>query len=78
MARGFAGRPIDDAFAESLPAEVDPCGENGEFHSFVWDGPTFRWPIDVIVGEVVERDTRYFADLMKRPGSEIEVEEGVQ
>ena len=78
LPRSFAGCPIDDAFAESLPAEVDPCGENGEYHSFVWDGPMFRWPIDVIVGEVVERDTRYFADLMTRPGSETEVQEAVQ
>ncbi len=78
LPRRFAGCPIDEAFAASLPAEVDPCGENGEFHSFVWDGPIFRWPVDVVVGEVVKRDTRYFADLMKRSGSESKIEEAVQ
>jgi diphthamide synthase (EF-2-diphthine--ammonia ligase) len=46
-----------------LPEGVDPCGENGEFHSFVYDGPMFRHPIAVQVGEVVERDGFVFADL---------------
>jgi len=60
----FAGRPIDGDLIRDLPQGVDPCGENGEFHSFVYDGPIFRWPVPVRVGEVVQRDTRYFADLL--------------
>jgi len=60
----FAGRTIDATLLRDLPPEVDPCGENGEFHSFVYDGPIFRWPVRVTVGEVVSRDSRYFADLV--------------
>lgn len=51
----FAGRMIDEAFLADLPAEVDPCGENGEFHSFVFDGPLFSSPVAFTVGETVER-----------------------
>src|SRR5437762_1492767 len=60
------------ALLRDLPAEVDPCGENGEFHSFVYDGPIFRRPVPVTVGEVVARDIRYFADLLPgdRPGAD--------
>jgi len=47
-----------------LPADVDPCGENGEFHSFCFDGPIYRQPIDVTVGEILDRDVRTFADLL--------------
>jgi diphthamide synthase (EF-2-diphthine--ammonia ligase) len=43
---------------------VDPCGENGEFHSFVWDAPGFTSPIRVVTGEVVERDGFVFADVL--------------
>lgn len=64
----FAGRPIDADLIRDLPPDVDPCGENGEFHSFVYDGPIFRRPVPVTVGDVVQRDTRYFADLL--PGNE--------
>src|SRR6202047_2714267 len=53
----FAGRELDAAFFRHLPAAVDPCGENGEFHPFVFDGPIFRRPVPVTVGEVVERDS---------------------
>ena len=60
----FAGRPVDADLVRDLPAGVDPCGENGEFHSFVYDGPIFRRPVEVDVGEVVLRDVRYFADLV--------------
>jgi uncharacterized protein (TIGR00290 family) len=59
----FAGRDFDSAFLSDLPAGVDPCGEKGEFHSFVYDGPVFRNPIPVSVGEVCERDGFVFADL---------------
>ncbi len=49
----FAGRELDERLVKDLPAGVDPCGENGEFHSFVYDGPNFRHPVPVQVGEVV-------------------------
>lgn len=60
----FAGRPIDADLIRDLPDGVDPCGENGEFHSFVYDGPIFRQCVEVSAGEVVLRDVRYFADLI--------------
>ena len=59
----FAGRDFDTQFLADLPPGIDPCGENGEFHSFVYDGPGFRQPINVSVGEIVERDGFVFADL---------------
>jgi uncharacterized protein (TIGR00290 family) len=59
----FAGRDFDSQFLADLPPQIDPCGENGEFHSFVYDGPGFREPINVSVGEIVERDGFVFADL---------------
>jgi uncharacterized protein (TIGR00290 family) len=64
----FAGRPLDLQFLHDLPAGVDPCGENGEYHSFVYDGPLFQKPVPVKVGSVVLRDSRYFADLL--PGED--------
>lgn len=64
LGREFAGRPIDADLIRDLPDGVDPCGENGEYHSFVYDGPIFQRPVDVSVGEVVLRDVRYFADLV--------------
>lgn len=63
----FAGRELDHSFFADLPPGVDPCGENGEFHSFVFDGPIFANPVEVRVGEVVERDGFVFRDLV--PGS---------
>ncbi len=64
LGEGFAGRAIDADLIRDLPEGVDPCGENGEFHSYVYDGPIFNRPVGVTVGEVVSRDTRYFADLL--------------
>jgi uncharacterized protein (TIGR00290 family) len=61
---GFVGRPFDDNLLAELPREVDPCGENGEFHTFVHDGPGFTRPLEVAVGEVVERDGFVFADVI--------------
>jgi uncharacterized protein (TIGR00290 family) len=61
--RSFAGRNFDAALLASLPPGVDPCGENGEFHTFVTQGPIFSKPIEVLRGEVVERDHFVFADL---------------
>lgn len=60
----FAGRPIDADLIRDLPAGVDPCGENGEYHSYVYDGPIFQRPVELSVGQVVLRDVRYFADLV--------------
>lgn len=51
----FVGREYDDTFLKDLPEEVDPCGEYGEFHSFVYDGPIFEAPVSFQRGEVVER-----------------------
>jgi uncharacterized protein (TIGR00290 family) len=59
----FAGRAFDDALLADLPSGIDPCGENGEFHSFVWDGPMFRHPLEVCVQDVVTRDGFVFADI---------------
>lgn len=60
----FAGRTFDHAMLADLPAGVDPCGENGEFHTCVLAGPMFRAPIRATVGAVVERDGFCFADLI--------------
>lgn len=62
--RSFAGRALDAAFFRELPPHVDPCGENGEFHTFVFDGPNFRAPLGFRAGEVVERESFYFCDLL--------------
>jgi uncharacterized protein (TIGR00290 family) len=62
--RSFAGRRLDAELLCALPAGVDPCGENGEFHTCVSAGPMFRRPIPVVNGEVVERDGFVFADLL--------------
>ena len=59
----FAGRDFDSQFLADLPPGIDPCGENGEFHSFVYDGPMFCQPLEVTVGEIVERDGFVFADV---------------
>jgi uncharacterized protein (TIGR00290 family) len=69
LPRSFAGRRFDDAFLGDLPPGVDPCGENGEFHTCVLAGPMFREPIRAAVGEVVERDGFCFADLRPEPGT---------
>ena len=62
----FAGRAFDEALLEDLPDAVDPCGENGEFHTFVHAGPMFAQPIPIEVGKVVERDGFVFADVLPR------------
>jgi uncharacterized protein (TIGR00290 family) len=64
----FAGRRFDLALLRELPAEVDPCGERGEFHTFVSAGPMFRRPVPVAPGPVVERDGFVFADLLPLEG----------
>ncbi len=66
--RSFAGRDFDRGFLQSLPPNVDPCGENGEFHTFVYDAPCFSAPIAVQTGTVVERDGFVFADVLDSTG----------
>jgi uncharacterized protein (TIGR00290 family) len=61
----FVGREFDREFLSKLPKKVDPCGENGEFHSFVYDGPIFEYPIKFEIGKKVLRENRfYFCDLI--------------
>jgi uncharacterized protein (TIGR00290 family) len=63
----FAGRSFDRAMLADLPATADPCGENGEFHTFVSGGPLFSGPIAIARAEVVTRDTRFtYCDLIER------------
>ncbi len=63
--RKFSGREYDDVFLDDLPQGIDPCGENGEFHSFVYDGPVFSGPVEVKRGVKGLRDGRfYYCDLL--------------
>jgi uncharacterized protein (TIGR00290 family) len=64
LPESFAGREWDASFVADLPEGVDPCGENGEFHSFAWDGPAFSSPISVEPGPIEERDGFVFSDLL--------------
>jgi diphthamide synthase (EF-2-diphthine--ammonia ligase) len=70
----FAGQDYDMTFLERLTAHVDPCGENGEFHSFAFDGPMFRKAVSVVTGETVSRDGFLFTDLL--PGNTLTQESG--
>lgn len=65
----FAGRPYDEQLLADLPPGVDPCGENGEFHTFVHAGPIFEHPIAHEVGSVVTRDGFVFCDLLVKTSS---------
>lgn len=60
---GFAGRAFDADFLAALPESADPCGENGEYHTFVHDGPGFRQPVQFRIGETVHRPPFWFCDL---------------
>ncbi len=63
----FAGREFDYDLLSALPPGIDPCGENGEFHTFVYDGPIFRESVEFVKGETVLRDGRfYYCDLVSR------------
>lgn len=62
--RGLAGRRFDQTLLAALPGGIDPCGENGEFHTFVSSGPVFTAPIPVTAGETVERDGFVFTDML--------------
>lgn len=64
LPRRFVGRELDRAFLAELPPEVDVCGENGEFHTFVYDGPMFRAPIPIVAGDVVEQGGWAYADVL--------------
>src|SRR3990167_2206721 len=64
LPKEFAGRKFDQALLADLPAGIDPCGENGEFHSFVYGGPIFKKRIPIRVGETVEREGYAFADVL--------------
>ena len=67
LSKDFAGRVFDEQFLLDLPANVDPCGENGEFHSFVYDGPIFSKEVAFEKGEIVQRENRfYYCDLLPR------------
>jgi len=65
--RSFAGRALDASLLHDLPPDVDPCGEHGEFHTFVHDGPMFSRPVPVVPGPVTERDGYWYADLLLGP-----------
>jgi uncharacterized protein (TIGR00290 family) len=62
--RSFAGRDFDESLLAFLPEEVDPCGERGEFHSFVYAGPMLQGVLPISVGETIVRDQFVFADLI--------------
>jgi uncharacterized protein (TIGR00290 family) len=63
--RAFVGRLYDHQFLSEIPSTIDPCGENGEFHTFVYDGPIFEKRVSYTKGEIVFRDNRYwYCDLM--------------
>lgn len=67
LGKAFAGREYDEKFLSDLPANVDPCGENGEFHTFVYDGPIFHERVFFTKGEIVLRENRfYFCDLLPK------------
>jgi uncharacterized protein (TIGR00290 family) len=69
LRQSFAGRRFDQALLDALPADVDPCAENGEFHTFASAGPMFGRAIPILAGEIVTRDGFVFCDLDIAPGS---------
>ena len=67
LGQDFAGRLYDEAFLRDLPPTVDPCGENGEFHTFVFNGPLFAEPVTFTLGERILREKRFgYCDLLPR------------
>src|SRR5262249_51176153 len=68
--RSFAGRRFDRTLLSALPTNVDPCGENGEFHTIVTAGPMFDSAIDIDLGEIAERDGFIYADFLLRSEGE--------
>lgn len=69
LSERFVGRQYDERFLSDLPAGVDPCGERGEFHTFCYQSPEFSTEIPVIIGEVLQRDGFWFADLQPKEKS---------
>ena len=70
----FVGRQVDRRLLADLPPEVDPAGENGEYHSFVYEGPIFERPLAIQLGEVVTRDNRHYIDLqLAADGQDVEL-----
>lgn len=67
ISKDFVGREFDDRFLAALPATVDPCGENGEFHSFVFDDPMFKRPVDIVMGDTSDHEGFAFADVLPAP-----------
>src|SRR5712691_13545492 len=63
LAQEFVGREFDEQLLSEFPPDIDPCGENGEFHTFVYAGPMFQHSLSVEAGEIVSRDGFTFADL---------------
>jgi uncharacterized protein (TIGR00290 family) len=72
LSPSLAGRTFDADLLADLPAEVDPCGERGEFHTFAFAGPIFSRTISILPGETVERDNFIYADLLPAPEPNIE------
>ena len=68
--KSFCGRMIDQDFCKDIPGNVDICGENGEFHTFVFDGPVFSYPISFIKGEIVYKEYKALQkiDEIQEPG----------
>lgn len=71
LSEKFAGRKYDTEFLSELSESVDPCGENGEFHTFVYEAPIFSSPISITVGETVERDGFYYTDVVSKASVEV-------
>jgi uncharacterized protein (TIGR00290 family) len=69
IAAEFVGRDFDERLLADLPASVDPCGEQGEFHTFCYAGPMFAREVPVVSGEIVQRDGFVFLDLLPSPES---------
>ena len=66
ISKEFIGREYNESFLDDIPNCVDPCGENGEFHSFVFDGPMFNKHMEISVGNVVQRDGFVFVDVTEK------------
>lgn len=75
--RSFVGRDIDARFVDDLPGDVDPCGENGEYHSFVYDGPIFRQPVQFRKGELVHKKHERPAQTVKKDDCYANHDQGV-
>jgi uncharacterized protein (TIGR00290 family) len=73
LQNSFAGRDFDAALLTDLPPEVDPCGERGEFHTCVYDGPMFTAPVNLEAGEIMDRDGFVYADFIDRRASRNEI-----